>query len=171
MDPTKQTDWTWYQTRILDHELNVAAMMIANRLFPAGFDVAEDAPDTYEKLKALFESGKRYVVYSGGSDRTIFGDPEVNFHFRAWHDWCHWKGAHEFTVRGEYDTFRMQHCHLVAIYGDNAMTKRWRRILFADIVGQKLHEKRTGQFPEDQFSFVKACLEGGIHGASFGVPR
>lgn len=165
MYPIKEQDWHWYKTRILDHELNVAVLLIARRLFPASFDVSEDAPSTYEALKAHFESGKRYVVYSGGSDRTIFGDRHVNYHFRAWHDWCHWKGGHDFSVRGEYETFRMQHRHLVTIYGDNDTTRRWRSILFADIIGQRLHEKLCGHFPDDQPAFVKACLEQGIHPA------
>jgi hypothetical protein len=32
-----------------DHNLNAAIIEIAKRLFPAGFDVSDDAPDTYEK--------------------------------------------------------------------------------------------------------------------------
>lgn len=100
MYPISQDDWNRYTTSVLDHGLNVAVLVIAGRLFPGSFDVSDDAPDTYEKLVALFESGRRFVVYEGGSENTIFGDPAVNHHFRAWHDWCHWKGRHDFSMGG-----------------------------------------------------------------------
>jgi hypothetical protein len=44
---------------------------------------ATDAPDTYEKLKAHLDAGERLVVYSGGSQHTIYADPAVNHAFRA----------------------------------------------------------------------------------------
>jgi hypothetical protein len=41
----------------LDPNLNAAIIAIAKRLFPSGFDVSDDAPDTYEKLKAHLDVG------------------------------------------------------------------------------------------------------------------
>lgn len=161
MYPISISDWDRYTTQILDPTLNVAVMTIAQRLFPGGYDVGDDAPDTFEKVKALFQSGSRYVIYSGGCDSTIFGDPNVNYDFRAWHDWCHWQGGHDFSLRGEYETFKMQCGHLVAIYGDNETTRAWRRILFADIIGQKVYERRFGQFPDNQMQFVRDYLNKG----------
>ncbi|MGB4949365.1 MAG: hypothetical protein WBO55_01790 [Rhizobiaceae bacterium] len=55
----RSQDWNRYRTSILDHHLNVAILDITNRLFPGGFDVSNDAPDTYEKLVHQFESGHR----------------------------------------------------------------------------------------------------------------
>jgi hypothetical protein len=66
-----------------DPQLNSAIINMATRLFPAGFDVSDDAPDTYEKLKAHLDAGKRLVVFSGGSQHTIYADPAVNHAFRA----------------------------------------------------------------------------------------
>ncbi len=159
MYPISIRDWNWYTTQILDHGLNVAVMAMARRLFPGGYDVGENAPDTFEKLKALFESGKRFVVYSGGSANTIFGDPHVNYDFRAWHDWCHWQGDFDFSLRGEYETFRMQCRHLAIVHGDNETTRHWRRILFADIIAQKFYERRIGRFPDHQMHIVRRYLQ------------
>jgi hypothetical protein len=42
----------------LDGHLNAAVTSIASRLYPHGFDVRDDAPDTFEKLKAQFATGR-----------------------------------------------------------------------------------------------------------------
>lgn len=78
MYPISQSDWDRYQTEVFDHHLNVAVLLIARRRFQGGFEVSDAAPDTYEKVVALFEADGRYVVYAGGSENTIFGDREVN---------------------------------------------------------------------------------------------
>ena len=48
------------------------------------------------------------VVAREGADNTIFGAPEVNYAFRAWHDWCHWMGGFDFSLYGECATCNMQ---------------------------------------------------------------
>jgi len=158
MYPIKQEHWDRYRHAVLDHGLNVAVLVIARQLLPGGFDVSEDAPETYNALVRQFESGQRYIVYAGGSENTVFGDPEVNYHFRAWHDWCHWKGKHDFSFQGEHATYLMQCEHLVELYGNDETTERWRRILFADVIGQKLYFHRYRCFPENQMEFVKQYL-------------
>lgn len=92
----------------LDLALNVAIMHIAGKLFPLGFDVSEDAPANLDELWELLDAGKRMVVWSGGSNHTIYGCPEVNWSFRAWHDWCHWRGGHDTTLEGELACCDMQ---------------------------------------------------------------
>jgi hypothetical protein len=159
MYPITQEDWDRYRETVLDHGLNMAILTICRRLLPQGFDVAETAPDTYEAIVTLFESGQRYVVYAGGSENTIYGDPEVNYHFRAWHDWCHWQGKYDFSLAGELGAYHLQCDHLVAIYGASDTTRRWQRILYADIIGQKLYFRQHGSFPTDQMTFVRQYLE------------
>ena len=70
----------------LDIQFNAAVLTICNRILPAGYDVAAVAPETYEELIAHLDAGRRMLVYSGGAEQTIYGDPEVNYAFRAWHD-------------------------------------------------------------------------------------
>lgn len=142
----------------LDTGLNVAVVHIASRLFPVGFDVSEQAPSTYEELKQHLDAGRRLIVYAGGSDRTIYGDPEVNWHFRAWHDWAHWRGAHDLTHVGECAATEMQVGHLRVLYGGNPTTRRWAAIIRAEIVGQAEFYRRHQRFPDDQRGFVEAYL-------------
>jgi hypothetical protein len=154
----KETDWNTYVTKALDIHFNVAVLHIAQRLFPCGFDVLDDAPGTYERLICHLDSGKRMAVRSGGSEQTIFGDPEVNYAFRAWHDWCHWRGRHTFTFYGELAAYDMQCAHLVELYGVSDQTKNWQRIVYAEIIGQRLFCDRYGQFPDNQRAFVESFL-------------
>src|SRR6266436_6008855 len=119
----------------LDTSFNVAVLHIANRLCPGGYDVADDAPDTYEKLRAYLDLTKQMKVWSGNSENTIYADKEVNYAFRAWHDWCHYNGRHAFTVVGERAVFEMQKLHLLLLYGDCAQTRRWIAILRAEVIG------------------------------------
>jgi hypothetical protein len=142
----------------LDIHFNVAVKHIASRLFPCGFVVSPDAPDTFDKLKAQFSAGEM-IVWSGGSDRTIYADCEVNYCFRAWHDWCHVRGNHPFTPEGERAVYGMQCAHLIEVYGPSLQTRQWCRILAADILGQQEFFYRFGRYPEDQRAFVEAYLD------------
>jgi len=141
-----------------DIHFNAAVLTICSRLWPGGYDVSNAAPETYEELIAHLDAGHRMVVYNGGSEQTIYGDPEVNFAFRAWHDWCHWRGRHDFSHEGERAACAMQSEHLIALYGESSQTRRWRRILQAEIIGQRDHFDRHGAFPEDQRAFAENYL-------------
>jgi Ribosomal RNA adenine dimethylase len=142
----------------LDIQFNAAVLTMSSKLFPGGFLVGPDCPHSYEELVARLDAGKMMYVYDGASDRTIYGCPEVNYAFRAWHDWCHWKGRHHFSYTGEVAVYHMQCGHLDKIYGESARTEHWKRILKAEIVGQLEYLLEYGQFPEDQRSFVENYL-------------
>jgi len=142
----------------LDTGLNVAIMHIATKLFPTGFDVSPNAPNTFEELKAHLDTGKRMVVFSGGSDASIYADPEVNWCFRAWHDWCHWRGNHPLSLAGECATCAMQAQHLLTLYGNGPSVRRWIAILHAEIIGQADFYRDHGHFPDNQYEFVTRYL-------------
>lgn len=143
----------------LDLGLNAAILHITGKLFPLGFDVSGDAPATYQDLKAHLDTGNRMLVFKGGSDHTIYGDPEVNWCFRAWHDWCHWRGAYDLTMAGEQAVCRMQGWHLLKLYWPGRILDRWRKIIEAEIVGQAEYHHIHKRFPDDQRGFVEAYLE------------
>ena len=143
----------------LDRGLNTAILHITSRLFPSGFDVSNDAPNTYEELRAVPGSGRRMVVYSGGSDATIYGDAEVNYAFRAWHDWGHIRHSLHFTLRDEAAVYEVQRRQLVELYGDSSQTRDWCAILRAEVVGQAEYFILYERFPDDQRAFIKKYLE------------
>ena len=141
----------------LDIHLNAAVIHIASRLYPSGFEISDDAPDTFEKLKAQFATGQM-IVWSGGSDQTIYADRKVNYCFRAWHDWCHVRGDHPFTDEGERAVCRMQCDHVTELYGVSPQTDRWYAILRADVIGQQEYFYRYESYPDDQRAFVISYL-------------
>jgi len=147
----------------LDRRFDTAVLHIANKLCPSGYQASEDAPDTYVKLRAHLDRTKQMLVWSGASENTIFGEPEINWAFRAWHDWCHYYGAHPFTPEGERAVVEMQCSHLLLFYGDSLQTRQWMKILRAEIIGQQQYFHQHGHFPHDQRAFVEACINGAYH--------
>ena len=150
--------------RILDIGLNIAILHIANKL-TGGFLVSDTAPTTFGQLIAQCNRDKLVTVWSGASETTIYGDPEVNYAFRAWHDWCHWQSNHDFSESGEEAVLKMQCAHITALFGDTPGTRHWHKILEAEIIGQKQHHKTFGYFPTDQFAFVEAYISNGTNSA------
>lgn len=154
---------------ILDRGLNAAIVAMAARCFPKGFDPSPDAPSSFKALMAHMaevEAGRaRMLVYDGGSECTIYGDDEVNYAFRAWHDWTHWAHKLPFDLTGETLTWHRQVNHLILWYGDCPTVDRWSRILHAEIVGQALHYQIHGAYVGDQIGFVRCCLARGVKSA------
>lgn len=142
----------------LDYQLNSAILEVAARVFPDGFDVSDDAPGTWKELKAHLDAGKRMLVYSGGSESTIYIDPAVNFAFRAWHDHLHWVNNYDFSVDGEVGVCAEQCRVLASMAKDELQAARWCKIIQAEVIGQKLYHRLHDRFPDDQRGFVQAYL-------------
>ncbi len=143
----------------LDRAFNVAVNHMASKIFPSGFDVSDNAPQDHETLFALLNAGRRMLVWSGGSDRTIFDCPSTNHAFRAWHDWCHWTGSHPFTPLGEFQVYKMQRDHLTELYGFATIRHwNWHKILYTEIIGQLEYQREHGEFPDDQRAFADEYL-------------
>lgn len=141
----------------LSMHFNVAVLHIASQLFPCGFDVADKAPATYADLCEHVAKTGRIAVWSGASDQTMFGDPEVNYAFRAWHDWCHYRGAHTFTREGEAAVAEMQKQHVRTLYGRDA--ELFCALIDCEVMGQREYaDAHDGQFPDDQMAFARAYL-------------
>ena len=85
----------------LSRKLNAAVLAMVNNLLPMGYDVSDNAPDTYEKLVNHVNKTGRILVWSGASETTIYGDREVNYAFRAWHDYVHFTHQLGFSVLDE----------------------------------------------------------------------
>ena len=156
---TEHSDWQAVRRTPLDIHLNVAVMHMADVVCPAGFDVSDTAPSTFPELMAFIETHRRITVFSGGSEKTIYADREVNYCFRAWHDWCHWRGRFDFSLEGETAVWQMQCDHFRSLFGDSAMTRRWQKILYVEVVEQWLFHERHGYFPDDQMAFTRSYLE------------
>lgn len=143
----------------LDPGLNCAIIDITRRILPRGYEVASSAPSSFEELQELLQSGSRLKVWPGGSEQTVYTDPEINHAFRAWHDWSHWIAAQPFTLEGERAVSALQCRHILMDFGDNSHTRRWRAIVEAEVIGQNEYRVRHRRFPLNQVGFVLAYLD------------
>lgn len=131
----------------LDPALNRAILSLA----PA-HDVADRAPSTFLELAQC----PRRIVWAGASDATIFGDPAINWAFRAWHDATHLALAADFTLAGERATCEAQIVALERAYP--RIPKLCATILRAEVIGQAEHFVRFGSFPLDQVAFTLEAI-------------
>lgn len=148
-------------TKPLDIGFNVAVRHIASRLFPCGFDTTPDelfAPMTLDGLKDHIAATGRMLVWEGASDGTIFACADTNHHFRAWHDWCHWRHDLPFDLAGERAVAEVQKSHLATLYRGNPSLARWQRLIDIEVTGQVEHYHTTGEFVADQMGFALARL-------------
>lgn len=140
---------------------NVATIHLANRMNPRGWGVAPAAPNSLETLRLHVAREGRITVYSGGSEATIYGDPEVNYAARAWHAAVHLFTGYPFTFQGERMTARTQAAQLNGVYGETVAAP-FIKLLYAEIVGQSEYASRDefGRFPADQREFVRLWMSG-----------
>lgn len=124
-------------------------------VYPLALSVADDAPSTYEALKAEAMEGKLRVS-SEFSDTAIYG-LSGNVTFRVMHDYGHILYDSKFTVEDECSLARTQWLDL-----KRYIEPEWRDIChvvyLADTVEQSLFEAETGDFPADQRAFVLVHL-------------
>ena len=125
-----------------DKEWCEAVRTISGRLFPDGFDVSHDAPNTYLDLAVHVARTGRICVNSGMTDDEAFDSPETWHAFRAWHDWCHIKGGHGFDLPGECNTVRLQSAMVDAVYGPSK-AGLWRPILRRQIIAYNFGDCAT----------------------------
>jgi len=144
---------------VLSNKEDVCERTSENRTTARRFDVSEEAPGTYRALKAHLDTGKRLVVYSGGSYGTIYVDPQVNYAFRAWHDYTHWQEGFDFSVEGETAVCHEQCRQIIERYGDTTQTRRWCDILRAEIIGQRLFYQYHKKYVVDQRTFIEEYIK------------
>ena len=129
---------------MMSSRLNELVRQAAARL---RFEVSDAAPDTYAGIAGRATDG--LVVWSGASERTIFGDPCVNWAFRALHDRLHLEGGIGFSPLEEIEIGRIQAAQFDGKLAD---------LVYLETAGQAAHFLRTGRFVEDQVSWTQSEL-------------
>lgn len=136
--------------------LNAAVLHMAARCLPMGYDVGADAPQDEAAMRSHYLLTGRVKVWNGASGDSIYADNEVNWAFRAWHDWAHLVGFHPFSLAGERAACAMQLSGLRVVYGDGVTTRAWGALLHADCIGQAEYHLQWKAFPSPQRPFVLA---------------
>ena len=148
----------------LSKAFNIAVLQCANRACPRGWAVADTAPATLGEGLAMLARDGRPTVWSGASDATVFGDAEINYAFRAWHDAWHYRLRAPFNRLGEQLVCAAQCADIRALYGSGAIAGEFQRLLKAEIMGQLDYHACTGEFPADQRAFCLDYLASGALG-------
>lgn len=131
---------------------NAACVVHAARCWPQGFNSAPAAPATLAALCDEVDGTGRLTVWDGASGETIFGDPEINLQFRAWHDWAHWRYRLPFDMNGETAAAFVQAAQLTRTHGPDP---ELLALLFCEVIGQAHFYQSFGAFPDDQRSFCR----------------
>lgn len=139
---------------------NAAVLAMANRCFPTGFDVSDtlDVRSLDDLRAAIKANNGRMIVWAGASEDTIYGDAEVNYAARAWHDWCRLQNGFQFTLDGEQAAARVQMGHVRTLFGNNPVTRHWQWLIHCEAVEQARHLRDLGCFPERQRDFTRETL-------------
>ena len=114
------------------------------------YTVSDNAPDTFERLKAE-STPTRLVVWSGASESSIWG-LEGNYLFRAIHDSIHLQFDLSFD-----DMHEAEVCYITCkLLGLNEVE---RNVMVAEIIGQLEYKNAHGDFPADQREFIQTYLK------------
>ncbi len=146
----------------LDLAFNCAVTTMARKVWRNGYAISDDPIYAVAPAPTIYFDNitrtHRVTIYMGGSDNTIFGDPEVNYDFRAWHEWTHYILRAPFDLNGELAVAHRQCEDLALIYGHEPRTIRWQQLIMAEVYGQALYFKRWNEFPADQVAFDIAYM-------------
>lgn len=124
--------------------INATVLRDAGRLI---YTVADVAPSNETDL---FNSPS-LVIWSGASDKTIYGDATVNYAFRAIHDALHLETGLGFSVEHEIEMGRIQ--------ASRQSSSLMAELVYCEVSMQAAHYGTTGQFVQDQVGFTMSHLE------------
>jgi hypothetical protein len=144
-----------YQPEILDSEFNAFVLRMAESIpyVLVDWDYA-----SFEDMAADYKSRGHLCINTANSDGTIFGDPAINWAFRAWHDWAHIRGNFPFTEQGERDAAFTQVCDVFKALGHTVDAVRFAAIIDCEVNGQVQYYLAHNAFPPDQMVFAKEYL-------------
>jgi hypothetical protein len=134
--------------KMLHNELNELFDREIKRL-GIQYSVSLNAPQSFHEL-IRHCTLKSLVIWPGGSDNTIYGDPRINWKFRAWHDALHLITNAPFTVQGETFMGKLQASKLGTLGSE---------IVIAEVIGQAEEFNKTGQFINNQVAFINNALK------------
>jgi len=110
-----------------------------------------DFPD----FKKLTEETGYMQISNENCEGTIFGNPEVNVMFRAWHDSIHIQLNEDFGYMAEA---RVAFAQCAELPND------WhfeRQLILCEVIAQAAHHEKTGNFVADQRKFTIEVLTSG----------
>lgn len=115
----------------------------------------EDLQGTFERHKDYYLSRGLVQVWTGESNKSIYGKPEINWAARAWHDVTHFENNLGYTPLEEIQVGKIQAAQLPEDW--------WfeKALIDAEVTGQILYHCKHNKFPENQREFTLNYLKTG----------
>jgi len=104
----------------------------------------------FQAMKTDVLDRQRLEVWTGASEVTIFGEPSINWKFRAIHDILHVFNDLDFSASSELQVNYIQQ----AIFSFDGLPDFERQLLNIETAGQVVYFEKFGKFPEDQRKFT-----------------
>ena len=139
---------------VLDATLNLIIPSFA----PARVLFSDAQFADFAAMKKDFQSRGILTVNVNHSDGTIFGNPSVNWLFRAWHDAAHLAVDADFSQAGERAASAYQIAQVLTVYGFGPVSARWAALIDCKVNAQADYFFRTGEFVQHQYAFTVAQL-------------
>jgi hypothetical protein len=114
---------------------------------------ASDIKATFEGHKLRWEKTGKIHIWTGASERTIFGSETVNHYFRCWHDYVHITNNLGYSEIEEVMTCEIQVSQLPSDWSFE------RDLIRCEVTGQVLYFFHNGEFAEDQVKFTEQYLK------------
>ncbi len=131
--------------------LNIGFNMLVDAMAE---NIAWEAVDTehpgFEAMRQDYLNTGVLKVNSDHSENTIFGYPEVNHAFRAWHDHCHLLANADFSREGERAAAELQIKQMKVFMEGSPVIPVFEKLIYAEVVGQADYFFETGKFPDNQ---------------------
>jgi hypothetical protein len=145
MNPKRKTMMSNLQP--FDRGFNIAVAHLSDKLLPRGYDVGENAPNTFEGMITHYVATGRVKVFPGDV-RSSLADAELYQVFRAWHDMRHITGHLLFTAHDEWAVIKAQKADILARW-DGVVGERFCALAQAEIASLlQSSYQHHGQFPD-----------------------
>lgn len=111
------------------------------------FVLLDNAPNSYQELldKGIDKDGK-IIISSKASNTSIYGTPNANYLFRAWHDSLHLKYKKSFSLE---DELFIAEKHVSLIKG-----KYEKNLIWCDTFEQVKYWYKNKKYVDNQRAFV-----------------
>lgn len=124
------------------------------------YEESKNAPETFEGIIAGFAESfmhlKPFYVSSIGCNNTVYIAPYINWAFRFWHDYLHFK--HNLTL-SFIDELMVSNIHVHEVELEFGVNSLEAKIMQIDTAAQALYYKIHKEHVYDQLEFCKAMIQ------------
>lgn len=109
---------------------------------------ASDIEGTFQRHRSRYLQTGEIHVWTGQSDLTIYGDPEINWIARAWHDATHYDCNLSYST---FDEIKVGIIQMKELPPEGHFEKL---LVHHDVIGQIMYHSEHGHFPLNQRVFT-----------------